>query len=236
MGIYPFEDYQNHSPYIHTPNDIIGTSVTSFEMSQQFCQMNIGCLAEIATVIGDAPVVECNPVTNFYVGEPVAKDLSEVYLEWQRPEEGSTGELQHFDVYRDNAMIATVEIDPDPTYHYIYTDTITVGASAEYFVTAVYSDGCEAQSETLVGYGVTGLEETNRVEAQVYPNPVEGQLTVKAEGLLHVAVYNSIGQQVVTVEAYENQCTIDMSNYPAGLYSLQMVSSKGINSKNVIVK
>ena len=137
MGIYPFEDYQNHSPYIHTPNDIIGTSVTSFEMSQQFCQMNIGCLAEIATVI-----------------------------------------------------------DNDPN-------------------------------------AINDLASHN---AHVYPNPVEGQLNVKAEGLLHVAVYNSIGQQVVTVEAYENQCTIDMSNYPAGLYSLQMVSSKGINSKNVIVK
>lgn len=48
MGIYPFEDYQNYSPYIHTPNDLIGTSVNSFEMSRQYCQMNIACLAEIA--------------------------------------------------------------------------------------------------------------------------------------------------------------------------------------------
>ena len=50
MGIYPFEDYQNYSPYIHTPNDLIGTSVNSFEMSQQYCQMNIACLAEIAKI------------------------------------------------------------------------------------------------------------------------------------------------------------------------------------------
>ena len=48
MGIYPFEDYQNYSPYIHSSNDLIGTSVNSFEMSQQYCQMNIACLAEIA--------------------------------------------------------------------------------------------------------------------------------------------------------------------------------------------
>ncbi len=54
MGIYPFEDYQNYSPYIHTPNDVIGTSVTSFEMSQQYCQMNIACLAEIARPVFDA--------------------------------------------------------------------------------------------------------------------------------------------------------------------------------------
>ena len=52
MGIYPFEDYQNYSPYIHTVNDLIGTSVNSFEMSQQYCQMNIACLAEIANPVG----------------------------------------------------------------------------------------------------------------------------------------------------------------------------------------
>ena len=34
MGIYPFEDYQHYSPYIHTANDLIGNSVNSFAMSQ----------------------------------------------------------------------------------------------------------------------------------------------------------------------------------------------------------
>ena len=58
MGIYPFEDYENYSPYIHTTNDIIGTSVTSFEMSQQYCRMNIGCLAELARLVDHTDVVE----------------------------------------------------------------------------------------------------------------------------------------------------------------------------------
>jgi hypothetical protein len=54
MGIYPFEDYQNYSPYIHTENDLIGNSVNSFAMGQQYCQMNIACLAEIANPVSDA--------------------------------------------------------------------------------------------------------------------------------------------------------------------------------------
>ena len=58
MGIYPFEDYQNYSPDIHTPNDLIGPSVNSFAMSQQYCQMNIACLAEIANPIGDDAIGE----------------------------------------------------------------------------------------------------------------------------------------------------------------------------------
>ena len=96
--------------------------------------------------------------------------------------------------------------------------------------------GCLAEIATVIDNDPNAINDLASHNAHVYPNPVEGQLTVKAEGLLHVAVYNSLGQQITTKEAYENQCTIDMSNYPAGLYSLQMVSSKGINSKNVIVK
>ena len=80
MGIYPFEDYQNYSPYIHTPNDLIGTSVNSFEMSQQYCQMNIACLAEIANPMGETPQVYCNPVMNFEFAIPIDKEVMELYM------------------------------------------------------------------------------------------------------------------------------------------------------------
>ena len=58
MGIYPFEDIDHDSPYIHTPNDLIGPSVTSFEMSQRYCQMNIGCLAELANPVDHTDIPE----------------------------------------------------------------------------------------------------------------------------------------------------------------------------------
>ena len=57
MGIYPFEDYEHYSPYIHHTNDLIGISVNSFEMSQQYCRMNIGCLAELANPVIDDNVI-----------------------------------------------------------------------------------------------------------------------------------------------------------------------------------
>lgn len=136
MGIYPFEDYQNYSPYIHTTSDLIGTSVTSFEMSKQYCQMNIGCLTEIA---------------NLYV---------------------------------------------DPT---------SVGETA-----------CD--------------------EALVYPNPVEGELTIKAEGIQRVVIYNAMGQQVTNMEAKTPNLSIPMNNYSQGIYTIQVVTSNGVINKNIIVK
>ena len=233
MGIYPFEDYQNHSPYIHTPNDIIGTSVTSFEMSQQFCQMNIACLAEIANPIGDTPVVECNPVVDFYIDYPVWKELSWLYLFWRTPEEGSTGELDHFDVYRDNEVIATVEFDPSiPDYG--YEDTITVDVQAEYFIMAVYSDGCEAPSQTEIGYGISAVEESES-NVMVYPNPSNGTFNLNlGAGQWNVEVYDITGRKV-----YENRMdgrsVIDLGQCQKGLYFMKASSeSRSLTTKVVI--
>ena len=235
MGIYPFEDYENYSPYIHTPNDLIGTSVNSFEMGQQYCQMNIACLAEIANPVGDTPQVYCNPVTNFFIDYPVWKEMSWLYLHWTAPEEGSTGNLDHFDVYRDNEMIASVETNPDPTYHYGYVDSIAVGVEAEYFVMAVYSDGCESPSDTLLGAGVSSVQEIGSC-VSVYPNPVESQLNVVANGLQRIAVYNAMGQLLATKAADGDRFVLQVGDYPPGLYSIQVVTATGVVTKSVIVK
>lgn len=237
MGIYPFEDYEHYSPYIHTPNDLIGTSVNSFEMSQQYCQMNIACLAEIANPVGETPQVYCNPVMNFEFAIPIDKEVMELYLIWDAPEEGSTGELQHFDVYRDSAVIATVQYDSN-FIHYEYIDTITIGAQAEYFIMAVYSDGCEAPSETLIGEGIPHqLSEMDANGVSIYPNPTENQLNIVAEDLQRISMYNAIGQLVKTVEVGgQNQFTMEVGNYPTGLYTLRLVMDKGVINKTILVK
>ena len=72
MGIYPFEDYQNYSPYIHSGNDLIGPSVNSFEMSQRYAQMNIACVSTLAVLdtesvsenIANAVAMFPNPAKN----------------------------------------------------------------------------------------------------------------------------------------------------------------------------
>jgi hypothetical protein len=235
MGIYPFEDYVNYSPYIHTPQDQIGISVNSFGMSQRYCQMNIACLAEIANPAGDMPVVECKPVRDFYIDYPTWKEMSWLYLVWNTPEEGSTGELDHFDVYRDNEVIAVVEIEFSKD-DYVYVDSIAVNDQAEYFIMAVYSDGCEAPSQTEIGYGIDAVNETSHVKALAYPNPVEGELTVKADGLQRVIIYNQMGQQIAAIETKHDECHIATDVYSKGMYFIQMVTRNGVVTKNIIVK
>ena len=231
MGIYPFEDYQNYSPYIHTANDLIGNSVNSFEMSQQYCQMNIACLAEIANPVGETPQVYCNPVRNFVIEYPIFKDLSWLYLQWEAPEEGSTGELEHFDIYRNNVVIATLDNDV-----YVYEDTITVGALAEYFIMAVYSDGCEAPSETLIGEGVpTSINEMGNGCTKVYPNPSNGSFNLNlGKGQWDIEVYDITGRKVYE-NRMEGRFVLDLGQCQKGMYFLKATcEGKALTTKIMV--
>ncbi|MCL2682304.1 MAG: M20/M25/M40 family metallo-hydrolase [Bacteroidales bacterium] len=49
QGIFPFENIDDHSPYIHTANDVIGLSVNNAEQSRMFTQL---IFASIATLAG----------------------------------------------------------------------------------------------------------------------------------------------------------------------------------------
>lgn len=202
MGIYPFEDYQNYSPYIHTTNDLIGTSVNSWEMSQRYCRMNIGCLAEIANPTGSGPQVYCNPVTDFYIDYPVGKETDTwLYLVWSNPLEGSTGELDHFDVYRDNEVIATVGLEVPDSWEYEYIDTIAVGSLHEYYIMAVYSDGCESPSETLIGYGEDDVPEIDALDDEIVSYEfydLMGRKVTDLESGIYIVRYTMRNGNVVT--------------------------------------
>ena len=237
MGIYPFEDYQNYSPYIHTPNDLIGISVNSFAMGQQYCQMNIACLAEIANPMGETPVVHCNPVTNFYLDYYDYKSLTYLILYWESPEEGSTGELNHFDVYRDGVVVATIE-NGDYYYQqqYGYVDTISGELQVEYYIVAVYSDGCEAASETIIGEG--NPSSINEIENStlVYPNPSNGTFNLNfGEGKWDVEVYDLTGRKV-----YENRLdghsVLDLGQCHKGIYFLKASNESSSLITKVVIQ
>ena len=230
MGIYPFEDSLNYSPYIHTTSDVIGLSVNSFAMSQQYCQMNIACLAEIANPVG----ASCNPVVDFSIDYPTDKEMSWLYLIWNSPEESSTGALDRFDIFRDNELIGAVEYNPSTTY-YSYVDSIAVGDQAEYFIVAVYSDGCEAASQTEIGYGIDAINELDS-HVVVYPNPSDGIFSLNlGEGRWEASVYDMTGQKV-----YENRLSgtsvLDLGKLPRGMYFLKVTGESGGMTTKIVIQ
>jgi len=225
MGIYPFEDVDNYSPDIHTSNDLIGNSVNSFEMSQRYTQMNIGCLTELANPIYE-PTISCNAPLDFHIDYPVVKEMSSLSLGWNAPEEGSTGDLVRYDVYRDMNVIASVEETE-------YTDTITVGVTALYHVVAVYSDGCEASTDTLVGEGIPdGISENCEKNLTIYPNPAKEMLTIINNSNLEteVEIVNMVGQIVMRFEVIDKK-ELNIRDLESGVYFVKM---NGSSTKIVI--
>ena len=245
MGIYPFEDYENYSPYIHTANDVIGMSVTSFEMSQQYCQMNIACLAEIANPMGE------------YYEETLTFDVDTLWI----PEAPFALLTVYNNTETEVVTLNKITIEEGVDWYYFSYNGQNYSIDEE--VNIEIPRGQNIQLEVYVNiYAkemlypvlyfentletvslVTALNWTESVPAQenpginVYPNPAENQLNVAANDLQSITVYNAMGQLVKTVEAGGSDLyTLMVNDWSAGLYMLQIVSSKGVVIKSVLVK
>ena len=247
MGIYPFEDYQNYSPYIHTPNDLIGLSVNSFEMGQQYCQMNIACLAEIANPVGD------------YYEETLTFDVDTLWI----PE---TYEPALLTVYNntetEEVTLNKIFVDDEEEWWYYFSyngedfylnEEVSIviprGQSIQLEVhgniwakemvyPVLYFENTLPLVSLVTAFDWTeSVSEQENYAIQVYPNPAENQLNIIADGIQCINVYNAIGQLVETVKVEsQNQYSLSVETYPSGLYTLQIVTENGVYSRNVVVK
>ena len=122
QGIFPFEDVQHYSPYIHTANDLIGPSVTSFAMHKTFVQ---AVIANVVTMSDQLP----SPENLVAVGGDMKVDLS-----WNAAEDAD-----YYTIYRNNDSIALVT-----TSETSYTDvSVENMVTYTYYVTANFTDSGE---------------------------------------------------------------------------------------------
>lgn len=85
---------------------------------------------------------------------------------------------------------------------------------------------------TLHVYG-ENVEEILSNTYNIYPNPTSGLVTIEAENIDYIAVYNSVGQLVNIVKNENN--TVDMSSYDNGVYYFNIVDNAGQKSVQRIV-
>ena len=74
------------------------------------------------------------------------------------------------------------------------------------------------------------VPESGEEAVSVYPNPVRGLLSVKAEGLLSVEVYNFVGQQVMV----SKESLLDLSSLMEGIYFIRVVCEGGMITKQIV--
>lgn len=82
-------------------------------------------------------------------------------------------------------------------------------------------------------YLVTGVEELNETEVQIYPNPTTGPCIVKLEEPAQLQVYNAIGELVLSKKC-NVLAQVHLEDKPNGMYIFQFQTSNGPVIKKVL--
>lgn len=82
-----------------------------------------------------------------------------------------------------------------------------------------------------------GVEDSNSVQLQVYPNPVLNQLNIVSEETIQeVKIYHATGQLVTAVEPNNPQAVLNIGTLKPGIYIAQIITSKGMQTRKLIKK
>lgn len=115
--------------------------------------------------------------------------------------------------------------------------TVIPASTTIYTVTGTQA-GC-AKSATI---GITvnncvGLNEMTQGDKgliSIYPNPSNGEFTIKSEVATHIVIYDMIGKTVFEGTVNAGTQKIDLNNYPSGQYLLKATSADGSDNKVII--
>ena len=132
-----------------------------------------------------------------------------------------------YNVYRNGELIAEgiteatfTDASAQSQQEYCYTVT---GATP-------YIDS-NPTNEVCIDWSVSVAE--NSQNLAIYPNPTTGMVSVKAEGLNHISVFNLMGQ-VVMQQAVADQADIDLSALPKGTYFIKAVTDNGSLTQKIV--
>ena len=148
-----------------------------------------------------------------------------------------------------DVVINSISVKDDFSYHvehdFTLPYTLTIGESVEVEVYCDFAYKGDRDSELyiisslgeqivpIIDNYTVGLEENNALNVELYPNPVNNVLTVKGDNIVKVAIFNALGQEIVTVE---NRNEIDVTSLNNGLYFVRVTDVNGNVSVNKIVK
>ena len=81
----------------------------------------------------------------------------------------------------------------------------------------------------------TSVSEVGSSVTTVYPNPTHGAVTIEAQGITKVSIFNLQGQMVYESVASGNVFEYDFSEQKAGMYLIQVETPKGVETRKITV-
>ncbi len=179
---------------------------------------------------------DCMGASDFdyeYVGENY-----KIKLSWTRPEV-SAG-LSGYYLYRKFGEEGTYEkIKQLGASATVYTDNTANVQGDYYYRLYAYYGGIDCTSAPAslkddptkfylkVYYSPTEVDENQASALKLYPNPVQQSLSLEAEGMTHMEVYDVLGQLVYQQETESNNLTLNVSDWTEGLYFVKVQTQSG---------
>ncbi|MBR5663341.1 MAG: T9SS type A sorting domain-containing protein, partial [Bacteroidales bacterium] len=69
-----------------------------------------------------------------------------------------------------------------------------------------------------------GVDENLTQNIEVYPNPAKDMLTIKAENITNVVIFNSMGQKVYEKTMDSSEVSINLDGFDSGIYLVKVVA------------
>ena len=143
-------------------------------------------------------------------------------LQWDAPVLAES-----YNVYCNGEQIATGLVEP------MFIDTIR-GDALMYRVTGVLN-GVESSPSNRAVYGSFSVGESPELKVSLFPNPAQGQVTVKAEGLREIVVYDMTGRQVMRHNVESNEAGVDLTGLNQGVYFFRIGTEQGCLLQKVVL-
>ena len=185
--------------------------------------------SDVVTVTIEEPTPVVCPTPENFTGE-YYYDEGEfgARLAWDRADYEFT--LDRFEIYRSTdgenfEMVKRIVNTPSIT-HYECVDIVEEAGDYYYRIIAFYQNECESDPVDIQ-LVVTSVGEDLAINAEFYPNPTSGMVTIKAEQMRKVAVINAIGQVVMMQDVDNDEIMIDMSAFGNGMYLVNVITEKG---------
>lgn len=100
--------------------------------------------------------------------------------------------------------------------------TVTPDETTKYYVAGT-KDGCEGNAEFTVEVALS-IEENESVDANVYPNPTQGELWIECDAMKELTVVMPNGQVVERINVNDDIYSLNMTEYNSGVYYIKITT------------
>ena len=102
-------------------------------------------------------------------------------------------------------------------------------------LTGLNANGCQAVDSVVIGSDpCVGLQD-EAFTFEIYPNPTNSFLNIEFEGaLIEVTLRNLEGKLLSQTSVHASPILLDMTNYPSGMYLLQLTGENHMQTQRII--